>query len=473
MSSSFKLKLLRADTAVDSIPVLTEDNYLNPPVVSRKPQADCTNDVKVQYSQRVGLEIAEIVGIAKGDWGNWVLMSDGRVWTWGLWYMAGQCDDLNSDDSEVPVLVNTTDLTWRITNSDWYPYGQGVGYIKIVDIQSGSAAGDIVFCLDSNGQVWALGSCDGWASRCRCGDSGYPPDNDYQGSIDCLMAVAGSYYNEHSFSFAKPGAHNSVAIDTSGKLWAWGDTIYGIVGNGTCHEGGVPEVCIDHRISGDMCVPFNIVNSNQDGSGDISTMTWIDCVSAYEVAAAVNSSGELYTWGTNVYGELGHGVDYGDNSPYSDYWPYPTKVGTDTDWVRVFAGEGCLAAMKSDGTVWFCGWDIAGAFGMGSYDNYYSTFTKGANDMSFEEFRFAFYWSMGRSGDKTYTWGMDVGSGNLGQGDTNDYFSPTELPVHLELFDIAQYAGIGVDYSGNVWHWGYDVLGETLSPIMFDNDWIS
>jgi hypothetical protein len=55
MASSFKLKLIRADVAVASIPILNEDNYLNPPVVSRRPQADCTNDVKVQYAQMVGL----------------------------------------------------------------------------------------------------------------------------------------------------------------------------------------------------------------------------------------------------------------------------------------------------------------------------------------------------------------------------------------------------------------------------------
>jgi hypothetical protein len=54
MATSFKLKLLRNDEAVESIPILSEEDYLSPPVMSRKPQAGCPNDVKVQYAQIVG-----------------------------------------------------------------------------------------------------------------------------------------------------------------------------------------------------------------------------------------------------------------------------------------------------------------------------------------------------------------------------------------------------------------------------------
>lgn len=56
MSTSFKLKLFRQDVAVGSIPVLSENSFLSPPTINKRPLADCTNEVKVQYAERVGLD---------------------------------------------------------------------------------------------------------------------------------------------------------------------------------------------------------------------------------------------------------------------------------------------------------------------------------------------------------------------------------------------------------------------------------
>lgn len=56
-NSTFKLKLFRDDVAIGSVPILSESSFLSPPIVRRKALIDTSNDIKVQYVQRVELEL--------------------------------------------------------------------------------------------------------------------------------------------------------------------------------------------------------------------------------------------------------------------------------------------------------------------------------------------------------------------------------------------------------------------------------
>ncbi len=73
---------------------------------------------------------------------------------------------------------------------------------------------------------------------------------------------------------------------------------------------------------------------------------------------AVTSGGELYSWGNNGFGQLGHG----DNTHRSS----PTRVGSRSDWVRVFAGSNHSIAQTSDGKFYGFGLNILGQLGGGT-----------------------------------------------------------------------------------------------------------
>ncbi|WP_396188706.1 hypothetical protein [Flavobacterium sp.] len=60
--------------------------------------------------------------------------------------------------------------------------------------------------------------------------------------------------------------------------------------------------------------------------------------------AAIAPNGTLWTWGRNLYGQLGDGTTTNRNTP--------TQIGTATNWLKVEAGEEFTKAIKTNGTLW-------------------------------------------------------------------------------------------------------------------------
>jgi alpha-tubulin suppressor-like RCC1 family protein len=86
--------------------------------------------------------------------------------------------------------------------------------------------------------------------------------------------------------------HSSSAIDSSGNLYTWGYNKYGQLGDRTTTNRHSPTL-IDHP------------------TGD----TWISASLGGGHSLALDSSGNLYTWGRNNYGRLGDGTATNRHSP--------------------------------------------------------------------------------------------------------------------------------------------------------------
>tara|TARA_R110000824_G_scaffold5798_1_gene26688 strand:+ start:279 stop:1487 length:1209 start_codon:yes stop_codon:yes gene_type:complete len=142
-----------------------------------------------------------------------------------------------------------------------------------------------------------------------------------------------------TWSVARANSNFSHAIDTDGKLWATGEGADGRLGTGNT---------TDRNTFIQIGSATNWVSLSKHTSGHARTTS----------AAAINSSGELYTWGKNAGGQLGHG----NTTSLS----VPTKVGSDTDWASVCMSGEHTMALKTTGTMFCSGANTAGEFGNGS-----------------------------------------------------------------------------------------------------------
>ena len=78
----------------------------------------------------------------------------------------------------------------------------------------------------------------------------------------------------------------------------------------------------------------------------------------------------LYSWGINNQGQLG----LGNTTNYSS----PKQIGALTNWLKIAAGYGNIAAIKTDGTLWTWGRGGNGVLGLGNTTNYSSPKQVGA-----------------------------------------------------------------------------------------------
>ena len=100
-----------------------------------------------------------------------------------------------------------------------------------------------------------------------------------------------------------------IAKDSNGKLYSWGDNDYGQLGDGTTTDSSMP-ICISD-IENSPLREKNIVKIYREENSII----------------VKDSSGKLYTWGENDYGQLGDGTTTNSSMPIciSDMESSPLK----------------------------------------------------------------------------------------------------------------------------------------------------
>ncbi|MBL7812360.1 MAG: T9SS type A sorting domain-containing protein [Bacteroidetes bacterium] len=203
---------------------------------------------------------------------------------------------------------------------------------------------------------------------------------------------------------------------------------------------------------------------------------WTAVSAGYYHAAGLKADGSLWTWGYNTYGQLGEGT-------VSDRH-YPWRVGTERQWTSVACGKYFTLALKSDGSMW--------AWGMGDYGQLGDSLVKSSsNPVQVGKGRFwkqitcGAHFAMAICSDGTlWTWGYN-GYGQLGDGT----LAQKNYPVRIG--SSSQWVGLGAgnDHSlairadGTLWAAGdntYGQLGDngtasyrtSFTQIGTDRDWI-
>ena len=255
--------------------------------------------------------VTQVAG-GPGSYHSLALLSNGTVSAWG-YNGFGELGNGTINNSSTPGAVS--------------------GLSRVVAIAGGGHS----LALLSNGTVVAWGY-NAHGELGNGSDTG--PDN-CAGSPCSKTPVAVSGLS-HVVAIAA-GDDYSLALLSNGTVMAWGDNLYGQLGNGNATG---PDSCV-----GSPCSKTPVAVSGLSGVAAIAAGSFH--------SLAVLSNGTVVAWGDNAYGELGNA---GHNSST------PVAVSGLSGVTQVAGGEYHSLALRSNGTVMAWGMNVYGQLGNGTID---------------------------------------------------------------------------------------------------------
>ena len=252
------------------------------------------------------------------------------------------------------------------------------------------------------------------------------------------------------------GSYHSLALSSSGAVYAWGWNGSGQLGNGTTADSHIPVAV---KVVGTPMAGKNITQISAGGSFN----------DGHSLARA--SDGTVYAWGRGVYGQLGNGTTTDSNVPVAVKTvgtPMAAKTIT-----QISAGAGHSLALASDGTVYAWGQNTYGQLGNNVTTNSSSpvavqtTGTPMAGK-SIVNIAAGGYHSLALADDGTvYAWGYNP-TGQLGNGATVDSRTPvavkaTGTPMAgKNIIKIAAgvHNSLALASDGTVYTWGRGEFGQ-------------
>jgi alpha-tubulin suppressor-like RCC1 family protein len=264
-----------------------------------------------------------IADIAAGSYVSCALLHEGSVWCWGD-NAAGELGH-----------AGATDPSCGSTACNPTPTKVS-GLAGVTQI----SAGHQYVCAVSQGAVYCWGLNNRGQIGAPVGGTSFTPV--HVGSLTNVIQVAA-------------GSFMACAVTSAGAVYCWGRDLGGTFGNGAGDED------VDH--SSETPVPvINVTNATE--------------VAVQESACARTSAGEVWCWGINSFGMLGHNpgggsptdvtcataVGYGGAVCNST----PQKVGALSNVAHVFADGGAMCAIKNDQTVYCWGYNGLGNYGDGT-----------------------------------------------------------------------------------------------------------
>ena len=250
------------------------------------------------------------------------------------------------------------------------------------------------------------------------------------------------------------GDYTSFAVKNDGSLWVWGSNQYGARGDGS--SGGNIENPVQ------VPIPNHVTTPSRRGKHAVAV--------GAGVYAAIDTDGQVWTWGVNWNGRLG------DGTTSSRYTPARVRRSASpndylTGIVSLSAGGGTVAAVDVDDTVWTWGAGANGTLGNGfTTDSSYpvQVLQGGPNNtatplVGIEQVACGssgFCIALARYGT-VFGWGSNAFS-QLGIPGSGSSAIAMPIPVGGAIDVIAAGSAHGLAHSsdGNVYGWGYNGRGQ-------------
>jgi alpha-tubulin suppressor-like RCC1 family protein len=329
--------------------------------------------------------------VSAGSSHSLAITTSGELWAWGL-NSSGQLGLGDVTARTSPTRVGTA--------TNW---------------AQASAGGAHSLAITTSGELWAWGNnSSGQLGR---GDTTTPQTTPIQiGSATNWVQVIA-------------GANHSLAITTSGELWAWGANASGQLGRGN-------------------------TTSPQTSPIRIGTATnWASVNAGANHSLAITTSGELWAWGLNTNGQLGRG---NTTSPQTS----PIQVGTATNWAQATGGDAHTIAITTSGELWAWGSNVNGRLGVGDTTQRTSPTQVGtATNWAQASAGGAHSLAITTSGE-LYAWGSNL-NGRLGVGDTTQRILPTQVGTATNWAQASAGTShsLAITTSGELWAWGLNTNG--------------
>ncbi|MFT4264926.1 MAG: hypothetical protein QM572_16195 [Nocardioides sp.] len=309
-----------------------------------------------------------VTALAAGEGHSLALSGTGTVYAWGRGD-SGRLGDGADVDRSTPVAVDTSGvLSGRQVTAiaaggshslavdsagQVYAWGRAVsGRLGIGPTDPGyyarspmsvaltatriAAGSGHSLALDPGGAVWAWGSGSSGALG-----NGSTADADAPVAVDTSGALAG-----RTIVAVAAGTSHSLALDSTGRVYAWGAAADGQLGSGSTTGTSVPVAV--------------------DASGVLAGKTIVAVAAGGGHSLALDSEGRVYAWGNGANGQLGDGTDGSG--------PRPLAVAVDTSGVlagrsvvAIAAGNIHSLAIDSDGHAFAWGNDGYGQLGNGAF----------------------------------------------------------------------------------------------------------
>ena len=267
-----------------------------------------------------------------------------------------------------------------------------------------------------------------------------------------------------------------MIIKTDGSLWGWGRNGSGELGDGTTEYCSSSVKIMDDVIFVSLGDEHTVAiradgslwgwgsNSNgQIGSGDgsdniLSPVKIMDSVASVSAGThwtmytmAVKTDGSLWGWGANIAGQLGDGT--------TEERHLPVKIMDDV--ASVSTGQGQTMAIKTDGSLWAWGANTTGQLGDGTRTDRYSP-VKIMTDVTSVAMGGSYSMAVKKDGGlwawgaNEYTYGVygDQHGSRLGDGTRTDQLSPVKIMDSVASVSIGYGNNMAIKTDGSLWVWG-------------------
>ena len=457
--------------------------------------------------------LSDVVAVSAGDGHTEVVRSDGTVWTWGDNRYAQLGDGTTSPNRRTPQQVPGLDhvVTVRARNWNsaaitadgtvwvWGDNGQGqCGNGRFGDNQpvpveaifpwrsprmvsvSGGARHAVALRSDGTAWTWGINMSgligDNTVSTFQPSDPFGNGTNDRHtpvqvhgpanvGVLTSIVAVMG-------------GEPYNFALKSDGTVWAWGNNMFGQLGDGSTVDRPVPVQVSGltdvnalggrgyHSLAlkGDGTVwTWGFNSAGQLGDGTLANRSTpvqalgltgaLAVTGGYVHSVALMADHTLKSWGGNSNGQLGDG-SFASRST-------AVPVGTLSNVVQVSAGWKHTLAVDGNGLVWAWGANTSGQLGDGSTASSATPTVVAGIDHAIAVSGGDCHSAALKSDGTVWTWGCND-RGELGDGTSTERHSPTLVAGldHVAQIAARDYHNYALRRDGSIVAWGWNVNGQ-------------